>query len=85
MSNTKVSVGDENTRCIAMVSSTTPRFGPRWPPVRETESTRNARISAASSRACPGVSRCTSSGEVIVPSRLMQMLRSVPVRPARQL
>src|SRR4051794_3644656 len=36
-------------RCRASVSSTTPRFGPRWPPVRETLRTRKSLISAASS------------------------------------
>src|SRR5450759_2383527 len=42
------SLGDSNTRCRAIVSSTTPRFGPRWPPVFETDWTRNARIACAS-------------------------------------
>ena len=34
--------------------STTPRLGPRWPPVRETVSTMRSRISAASSGSCSG-------------------------------
>ena len=43
--------GESKTRWIAIVSSTTPRLGPRWPPAREcaTFSTRKARISAARS------------------------------------
>ena len=44
------SCGESNTRCSAMVSSTTPRFGPRWPPVRLTLVIRKARISSASLR-----------------------------------
>jgi len=35
------SFGESKTRWIAIVSSTTPRFGPRWPPVRATFVTRN--------------------------------------------
>ena len=41
--------GESNTRCNARVSSTTPRLGPRWPPVRHTESTNCSRMSVASS------------------------------------
>ena len=43
--------GELKTRCRAMVSSTTPRLGPRCPPVLDTGSTRNSRISPA--RAVP--------------------------------
>ena len=32
----ELSLGVSKTRCSAMVSSTTPRFGPRWPPVLAT-------------------------------------------------
>ena len=42
------SSGEEKTRCRAIVSSTTPRFDPRWPPVTDTLVTRKRRISAAS-------------------------------------
>src|SRR4051794_6201140 len=45
-----------------MVSSTTPRFGPRWPPVRATVATRNRRISAASSVSSAGPSLRRSAG-----------------------
>ena len=33
---------------MAIVSSTTPKLGPRWPPVLETFSTKKVRISAES-------------------------------------
>ena len=36
MSQTTLSRGESNTRWIASVSSTTPRLGPRWPPVFDT-------------------------------------------------
>src|SRR5579872_1046805 len=41
------SSGELKTRWRAIVSSTAPRFEPRWPPVFETDSTRNWRISSA--------------------------------------
>ena len=56
------SFGESKTRCSAIVSSTTPRFGPRCPPVRETFSTRNARISAASSLELLGGQRVEIAG-----------------------
>ena len=42
------SEGESKTRWMASVSSTTPRFGPRCPPVADTLATRNWRISSAS-------------------------------------
>src|SRR5215471_19678109 len=45
-----------------MVNSTTPRFGPRWPPFLETASIRNALISPASVVSSSGVSALTSRG-----------------------
>jgi hypothetical protein len=36
VSKSNTSVGESKARCKAIVSSTTPRFGPRWPPVRVT-------------------------------------------------
>src|SRR5215469_5626079 len=45
-----------------MVNSTTPRFGPRWPPFRETASIRNSLISLASTVSSSGVSALTSRG-----------------------
>ena len=56
------SFGESNTLCIASVSSTTPRFGPRCPPVRETFSIRNARISAASCSSCSRLRASRSRG-----------------------
>src|SRR5699024_1656437 len=41
--------GESKIRCRAMVISTTPRLGPRCPPVWEQESTRNSLIPCASS------------------------------------
>ena len=55
--------GVSNTVCSARVSSTTPRLGPRWPPVLERVWMRNARISSASSAICAELSRFTSAGE----------------------
>ncbi len=51
-----------STRCRPIVSSTTPRFGPRCPPVRDTLSIRNARISAANSSSCSRSRRRSSRG-----------------------
>src|SRR4051794_12178746 len=65
VSQSRTSCGDSNTRCSAMVSSTTPRFGPRWPPVRATELTRCSLISPANAGSCEGGSRLTSAGEEI--------------------
>ena len=62
-------MGESKTRCSASVSSTTPRLGPRWPPVRETFATRKSRISAASTASSSGVSRFRSCGPPTVDSR----------------
>src|SRR4051794_32859603 len=45
-----------------MVSSTTPRFGPRCPPVRATASIRNSRISVASTPSWAASSVLRSAG-----------------------
>src|ERR1700736_3236877 len=50
---TKRSRGVSNTRWSAIVNSTTPRFGPRWPPVWERTRINSSRTSCASSgRSC---------------------------------
>src|SRR5437764_5583788 len=59
------SIGESNTRCSAMVSSTTPRLGPRWPLVLDTTSMRMSRISEASSGSCSGLSFFRSWGPLI--------------------
>src|SRR3954447_22094875 len=51
-----------------MVSSTTPRFGPRWPPVRATDVTRCSRTSVASASSSERRSLLTSAGHEIVDS-----------------
>ena len=51
-----------------MVSSTTPRFGPRWPPLVERTVISSSRISAASCSRSGMESRRRSSGESIVSS-----------------
>src|SRR3954451_7331505 len=66
VSQSRTSCGEENTRCSAMVSSTTPRFGPRWPPVRATDVTRCSRISVASASSSERRSLLTSAGHEIV-------------------
>src|SRR3954447_8562430 len=48
-----------------MVSSMTPRLDPRWPPVRATASTRNWRISAASTGSFPASNALRSAGDLI--------------------
>src|SRR5437764_982101 len=50
---------------MAIDSSTTPRFGPRCPPVLATASTRKARISAASSGSAAASRALRSSGDEI--------------------
>ena len=70
MSNTTVSRGESKTRWMAMVSSTTPRFGPRCPPVRETSSTRKRRISSARAGIWSGRRDRRSSGPSMRSSRL---------------
>src|SRR6476661_4152115 len=51
-----------------MVSSTTPRLGPRWPPVRDTDSTRNVRISSARGAIEVAGSALRSAGLLMVSS-----------------
>src|SRR5208337_1823231 len=48
---------------MAMVSSTTPRFGPRWPPFFARTLMSSSRISAASCSSCQKLSCFTSAGE----------------------
>src|ERR1700754_2051086 len=62
VSQISVSRGESTTRCSAMVSSTTPRLGPRCPPVRETEATSSLRISAARGASWSAPSRLRSAG-----------------------
>src|SRR5437660_63793 len=59
------SFGLSNTRCSARVSSTTPRLGPRWPPVLDTVATRNWRISSARAPSSASLSERRSAGLVI--------------------
>src|SRR3954470_5996884 len=68
-----------------MVSSTTPRFGPRWPPVLETSVTRKVRISSARAGSWVAGSALSAVGLVIVSSRatLRRPLGSV-VSPAHR-
>ncbi len=47
-SQTILSLGASSTRCRPSVGSTTPRFGARWPPLREQVATSSSRISRAS-------------------------------------
>src|SRR5436305_4209906 len=64
-SKTNRSRGVSKTRCNAMVSSTTPRFGPRWPPVCESTLINSSRTSCASwGRSC-SFSALISAGERI--------------------
>src|SRR6266496_2844431 len=62
---TKRSYGVLKTRCKAIVNSTTPRFGPRWPPVWERTLISSSRTSCASwGRSCSR-SALISAGERI--------------------
>src|SRR4029453_2878778 len=65
---TKRSRGVSNTRCNAMVNSTTPRLGPRWPPVCERTLISSSRTSCASCGRSCSRSALMSAGERI-PSR----------------
>src|SRR5438034_11338654 len=68
---------------MARVTSTTPRFEPRWPPLTATAWTMNSRISPASVTSSPSVSVRRSAGEVMV-SRTMRYRTLQPVtRPQR--
>src|SRR6516164_104958 len=55
-------LGVLKTRWSASVNSTTPRLGPRCPPLRASTEIRSCRISAASSCSCGSVSFFTCSG-----------------------
>src|SRR5438552_4838718 len=65
---TKRSRGVSNTRCKAIVNSTTPRFGPRWPPVWERTLISSSRTSCASCGRSCSRRALMSTGERI-PSR----------------
>src|SRR5438046_7766270 len=66
---TKRSRGVSNTRCNAMVNSTTPRFGPRCPPVCERTLIRSSRTSCASCGRSCSRSALMSAGERIPSSK----------------
>src|SRR5260370_19493879 len=66
---TNRSRGVSNTRCSAMVNSTTPRFGPRWPPVCESTLISSARTSCASCGKSCSRSVLISAGEWIPSSK----------------
>src|SRR5215468_1160898 len=66
---TKRSRGVSNTRCNAIVNSTTPRFGPRWPPVCERTLIRSSRTSCASCGRSCSRSALMSAGERIPSSK----------------
>src|SRR6185437_6568088 len=61
-----VSRGESKTRCSARESSTTPRLGPRWPPVLVTLSMRKSRISRARRTSSSRPSRSRSRGPCTV-------------------
>src|SRR5215467_4109223 len=60
---TKRSPGVSNTRCKAIVSSTTPRFGPRCPPVWERTLISSSRTSCASCGRSCSCNALISAGE----------------------
>src|SRR5438552_6958507 len=66
---TKRPRGVSNTRCNAIVSSTTPRFGPRWPPVCESTLISSSRTSCASCGRSSSRSALMSAGERTPSSR----------------
>src|SRR5699024_3594878 len=63
VSKIRGSDGASKTRCSAIVSSTTPRLGPKCPPVAETFSIKNSRIPCASCSSLPSSSNFRSAGE----------------------
>src|SRR5262245_16816870 len=72
-----MSCGLRNTRWMASVISTAPRFEPRWPlPRAFTVSTMNSRISPASWWSCDSSSRARPAGELIV-SRMVWRSSSI--------
>src|SRR4029450_1119354 len=68
-SMTKRSRGVSNTRCNAIVSSVTPRFGPRCPPVCERTLISSSRTSCASCGRSCSRSALMSAGERIPSSK----------------
>src|SRR6266481_7658850 len=66
---TKRSCGVSNTRCNAIVSSVTPRFGPRCPPVWERTLISSSRTSCASRGKSCSRSALISAGERIPSSK----------------
>src|SRR5215203_4741021 len=66
---TKRSRGVSNTRCNAIVSSVTPRFGPRCPPVCERTLISSSRTSCASCGRSCSRSALMSAGERIPSSK----------------
>src|SRR5205823_12178582 len=66
---TNRSRGVSNTRCSAMVNSTTPRFGPRCPPVCERTLIKSSRTSCASCGRSCSRSALISAGERIPSSK----------------
>src|SRR5438477_5785120 len=68
-SKTNRSRGVSKTRCNAIVSSTTPRFGPRWPPVCESTLISSSRTSCASCGRSSSRSALMSAGERTPSSR----------------
>ena len=64
-SKIKRSVGVLKIRCSAIDNSTTPRFGPTWPPLIAVVLITCSRISCASMEICSGVSFFTSFGDCI--------------------
>src|ERR1700682_2782623 len=66
---TKRSRGVSKTRCSAMVNSTTPRFGPRCPPVCDNTLISSSRTSCASCGRSSSRSALTSAGGRISSSK----------------
>src|SRR5215467_11587365 len=66
---TNRSLGVSNTRCKAIVNSTTPRFGPRCPPVWERTLISSSRTSCASCGRSCSRSTLISAGEWIPSSK----------------
>src|SRR5207247_11186119 len=66
---TKRSRGVSNTRCKAIVNSTTPRFGPGWAPIWERTLISSSRTSCASCGRSCSRSALISTGERIPSSR----------------
>src|SRR5438874_4326296 len=59
---------------MAMVSSTTPRFGPMCPPVLATLRINRSRISSASSESCGTDNALMSAGETIFVRKSLMLL-----------